>query len=213
MIVAYLRVSTARQHLENQRGEINRYTLSKGITVDRWITDTISGKTDCNKRNLGKILKRLKTGDTLIVTEISRLSRTMHEIMLIMKHCVDSRVAVHSTKEGYIFDDSINSKVLSFAFGLTAELEHKLISQRTKEAMAQRKAEGKHMGRVKGSGEKRGILKENKQMVIAQLQTDKPLSKICQNFGVSYETFYRFRNENPDIALLMENRAKKRNTP
>lgn len=211
MVIAYLRVSTTRQHLENQRGEINRYTLLKGIKVDRWITDTISGKTDCSKRNLGKVLKQLKTGDILIVTEISRLSRTMHEIMVIMKHCVDNRVAVHSTKDGYVFDDSINSKVLSFAFGLTAELEHKLISQRTKEAMAQRKAEGKHMGRIKGSGKKRGILKENKEAIIIQLQTEKSLAKICKNFEVSYETFYRFRNENPDIAKLMEDRTKKRN--
>lgn len=212
MVIAYLRVSTTRQHIENQRGEITHYSLSKGITVDRWITDTISGKTASNKRNLGKVLKRLKPGDTLIVTEISRLSRTMHEIMMIMKHCVDNRVAVHSTKDGYVFDDSINSKVLSFAFGLTAELEHKLISQRTKEAMALRKAEGKHMGRIKGSGEKRKLLKENKEVVIAQLQTEKSLAKICKNFGVSYETFYRFRDENPDIAKLMRDRAEKRNT-
>lgn len=211
MVIAYLRVSTTRQHIENQRGEINRYTLARGITVDRWITDTISGKTDRNKRNLGKVLKQLKPGDMLIVTEISRLSRTMHEIMVIMKHCVDNRIAVHSTKDGYVFDDSINSKVLSFAFGLTAELEHKLISQRTKEAMAQRKAEGKHMGRIKGSGEKRGLLKKNKQDVIAQLQTEISLAKICKNFGVSYDTFYRFRNDNPDIAKLMEDRAKRRN--
>lgn len=206
MVIAYLRVSTTRQHLENQRGEIKRYALSKGITVDRWITDTISGKTESKKRNLGKTLSRLKKGDTLIVTELSRLSRSLHEIMQIMKFCVDNTVEIHSTKDGYIFDDSINSKVLSFAFGLAAEIEHKLISQRTREAMALRKLEGKHMGRKKGSGEKMRVLVGNKDAIIQQLKTAKSLKQICQDYNTSYETFYRFRDNNPEIAVALKNR-------
>lgn len=206
MVIAYLRVSTTRQHLANQQGEINRYTLLKGITVDRWITDTISGKTDSKKRNLGKIMSRLKKGDTLIVTELSRLSRSLHEIMQIMKFCVENQVEIHSTKDGYIFDDSINSKVLSFAFGLAAEIEHKLISQRTREAMALRKLEGKHMGRRKGSGEKMRILIDNKREILIQLKTDRPLIHICRDYKTSYETFYRFRDNDPDIATAMEQR-------
>lgn len=206
MVFAYLRVSTTRQHLENQRGEILRYTLSKGIKVDRWITDTISGKTESKKRNLGKILNRLKKGDTLIVTELSRLSRSLHEIMQIMKFCVDNKVEIHSTKDGYIFDDSINSKVLSFAFGLAAEIEHKLISQRTREAMALRKLEGKHMGRRKGSGEKMRILVNNKGEILRQLKTDQPLKQICLDYKTSYDTFYRFRDNDPEIATALEKR-------
>lgn len=206
MVIAYLRVSTARQHIENQRGEIDRYTVSKGITVDRWITDTISGKTESKKRNLGKVLNRLKNGDILIITELSRLSRSLHEIMQIMKFCVDNNVEIHSTKDGYIFDDSINSKVLSFAFGLAAEIEHKLISQRTREAMALRKLEGKHMGRRKGSGEKMRILIDNKGEILRQLKTDRPLKHICLDYKTSYETFYRFRDNDPDIAIALINR-------
>lgn len=206
MVIAYLRVSTARQHLDNQRGEINHYTLLKGITVDRWITDTISGKTESRKRNLGKILNRMKKGDTLIVTELSRLSRSLHEIMQIMKFCVDHEVEIHSTKDGYIFDDSINSKVLSFAFGLAAEIEHKLISQRTREAMALRKSEGKHMGRRKGSGEKIRILVDNKREILRQLEAGRPLIGICHDYKTSYETFYRFRDSDFEIATALEKR-------
>lgn len=206
MTIAYLRVSTTRQHLENQRGEISRYAKNKNIRIDRWITDTISGKTDRRKRNLGKVLKKLKKGDTLIVTEISRLSRSLHEIMLIMKLCVDNNISVYSTKDGYTFDDSINSKVLSFAFGLAAEIEHKLISQRTKEAMALLKAQGKHIGRKKGSGEKMRILYENKQEIINLLTIKKPLCQICKQLGVSYRTFYRFRDENSDIEALLNDK-------
>lgn len=211
MVIAYLRVSTARQHIENQKDEIIRYAGNRGLKIDRWISDTISGKTESKKRNLGKILFRLKKGDTLIVTELSRLSRSLHEIMQIMKYCVENNVEIHSTKDGYVFDDSINSKVLSFAFGLAAEIEHKLISQRTREAMALRKAEGKHMGRKKGSGEKRRILAENKAKIFEELKTDKPLRQICREHGTSYDTFYRFSNENPDIAELLRWREQKRN--
>ena len=145
MVIAYLRVSTGRQHLENQEGEIKHYAESRNMKIDRWVTEVVSGKTEHKNRLLGRSVRHLKKGDILIVTELSRLSRSLHEIMEIMKLCVDVKVAVHSTKDGYIFDDSINSKVLSFAFGLAAEIEHKLNSQRTREAMALRKAEGKHM--------------------------------------------------------------------
>jgi len=196
-------VSTTHQHLEVQRGEISRYVECKGIKIDRWITDTISGRTDRHKRNLGKVLKSLKKGDTLIVTEISRLSRSLHEIMIIMKYCIDNEISIYSTKDGYTFDDSINSKVLSFAFGLAAEIEHKLISQRTKEAMALLKAQGKHIGRKKGSGEKIKILYDNKIEIMHLLAKKIPLNKICEHFGVSYRTFYRFRDKNADIIALM----------
>lgn len=209
MVIAYLRVSTARQHIENQREEIIRYAARKQIFIDKWITDTISGKTESKKRNLGKLLNRLKSGDLLIVTELSRLSRSLHEIMQIMKFCVDNQVEVHSTKDGYTFDDSINSKVLSFAFGLAAEIEHKLISQRTREAMAIRKAEGKHMGRKKGSGHKMRTLIENHDAILEELKTDKSLITICRQYDVSYDTFYTFRDEYPDIFKAMKFRVKK----
>jgi DNA invertase Pin-like site-specific DNA recombinase len=212
MVIAYLRVSTTRQHLENQRGEILHYTNNKGITVDRWITDTISGKTESRKRNLGKTLKHLKSGDTLIVTEISRLSRSLHEIMTIMKYCVDNNISIYSTKDGYTFDDSINSKVLSFAFGLAAEIEHKLISQRTKEAMALRKAQGEHMGRRKGSGVKIGILYENKGLLMKKLSTEKTIKAICEEFNISCSTLYRFAAVHHDIFELINQRNRRADT-
>ena len=108
MVIAYLRVSTGRQHLENQEGEIKQYATSKSIVIDRWVTEIVSGKTERKNRLLGRTVRQLKKGDVLIVTELSRLSRSLHEIMEIMKLCVDSNVTVHSTKDGYIFDDSIN---------------------------------------------------------------------------------------------------------
>lgn len=204
MVIAYLRVSTSHQHLDNQRGEITHYAERKEIQIDRWITDTVSGKADRNKRNLGKTLKRLKNGDTLIVTEISRLSRSLHEIMYIMKHCIDNNVVVYSTKDGYTFDDSINSKVLSFAFGLAAEIEHKLISQRTKEALALKKQQGVVLGRKKGSGEKIRILYQNKQSLLQDLSDEITIGAICTKYGVSYATFYRFMDQDTEVAIMVK---------
>lgn len=207
MVVAYLRVSTAHQHLDNQRGEIIAYADRNNIVVDKWITDIVSGKTDKSKRNLGRLLRILKPGDTLIVTEISRLSRSLHEIMTIMKLCTEKHVSIHSTKDGYVFDDSINSKVLSFAFGLAAEIEHKLISQRTKEAMALRKAEGKHMGRIKGSGLKMNALISQKSEIIEIINsTNRSLNSISKEFGVSSRTFHRFKELDQDVSRAVLDR-------
>lgn len=195
MVIAYLRVSTGRQHLENQEGEIKHYAESKGIVINRWVKESISGKTDRKNRLLGRTVRKLKKGDVLIVTELSRLSRSLHEIMEIMKLCVDTAVAVHSTKDGYIFDDSINSKVLSFAFGLAAELEHKLNSQRTREAMSLRKAEGKHMGRPEGSSPKMQFLMAHQGEIITLLASGVSGKRICKEFGIAYETFRQFKRK------------------
>lgn len=105
-------------------------------------------------RKLGGLIRRMKHGDTLIVTEISRLSRTLTDLMGIMGKCLEKGINLYTTKEGYSFDNSINSKVLCFAFGLVAEIERNLISMRTKEALALRKAEGVVLGRKKAATRK-----------------------------------------------------------
>lgn len=206
MVIAYLRVSTSKQHLENQKGEIIRYASTKQLNIDRWVEETISGKTDRNSRALGRVIKKLKKGDTIIITEISRLSRSLHEIMIIMKQCIDVGVIIHSTKDGYTFDDSINSKVLSFAFGLAAEIEHKLISQRTREALAMRKAAGKHIGRSIGSDYlyQQSVLKTDQiHSAIAQGLTN---VEICKKFGFSRNILQKLRNNHPDLDRAIRQR-------
>ena len=149
-VVAYLRVSTEKQFLENQREEIIRFAEKNGLSIDRWYMETVSGKVSSKERKLAGLLDRMKPGDSLIITEISRLSRTLLEIMTILNSCIKRGVVLYSTKEGYVFQNDINSKVLGFAFGLMAEIERNLISMRTKEALERRRKEGKHLGRKKG---------------------------------------------------------------
>lgn len=138
MITGYLRVSTGKQNPANQQDEIRRFAESRNWIVDHWVTEVASGRKNERDRKLGALLRRMKPGDTLIVTEISRLSRTLTDVMAIMGKCLKKRINLFTTKEGYTFDNSINSKVLCFAFGLVAEIERNLISMRTKEALALR---------------------------------------------------------------------------
>ena len=149
MTVAYLRISTGKQHLRNQQEDIQRFAALHNLTVDRWLTEVVSGRKSGRERKLGALLRRMKRGDTLIVTELSRLSRTLTEIMTIMGHCLERGIVLYSTKDGYAFDNSINSKVLCFAFGLVVEIERNLISMRTREALAVRRADGVRHGRAR----------------------------------------------------------------
>ena len=196
MIIAYLRISTGKQFLSNQREEIRRYADGRHWVIDQWVTEVASGNRKGSDRKLGILLKQMKRGDTLIVTEVSRLSRTLTDIMGL---CLEKGINLYTTKEGYSFDNSINSKVLCFAFGLVAEIERNLISLRTREALALRKAEGITLGRKKGSYTKRNILSDNVSNIIKMLKQDKSVADICRHFRVSRDTFTKFMPAFPGI--------------
>ena len=210
MIVGYLRVSTGKQNLANQQDEIRRFAESRNFTVNSWVTEVVSGKKNERERKLGTLLKRMKPGDTLIVTEISRLSRTLTDIMAIMGKCLSREINLYTTKEGYSFDNSINSKVLCFAFGLVAEIERNLISMRTKEALALRKAEGVTLGRRKGSYTKTNILMANRQAIIEMLNNDKSIGDICKRFDISRDTFTKFRKRYPSVQKAVQEKEVRR---
>ena len=190
MVIAYLRVSTEKQFLANQKEEIMRFAEKNGLSIDKWYTETVSGSVSTKDRKLSELLKRMHPGDTLIVTEISRLSRTLLEIMTILNFCIKKQVVLYSTKEGYVFQDDINSKVLGFAFGLMAEIERNLISMRTKEALARRKQEGMTLGRKKGDTPK--MLRANKRVLTKELDKGTTYSELAEKMGVSRTTLFRF---------------------
>ncbi|OUQ49619.1 invertase [Alistipes sp. An116] len=207
MTVAYLRISTEKQHLRNQQEEILRFAARHNLTVDRWLTEVVSGRKSGRKRKLGALLRRMKRGDTLIVTELSRLSRTLTEIMSIMGHCLERGIQLYSTKDGYAFDNSINSKVLCFAFGLVAEIERNLISMRTREALAVRRADGVVLGRRKGSCVKQKMLLERRDEVVEMLREGCTLTSVCRRFGISSKTFHRVRQVDEEINALYQCRT------
>ncbi len=151
MVYGYIRVSNDKQTVENQRFEINNFCKHQDLKVDIWIEETISGTRAYKKRRLGVLLKRIKREDIIICTELSRLGRSLFMIMEILSLCMEKGCKVWTIKDGYRLGDDIQSKVLAFAFGISAEIERELISQRTKEALARRKVEGINLGRRKGT--------------------------------------------------------------
>lgn len=168
MIYGYIRVSTDKQTVENQRFEINNFCKKQNIVIDGWIEETISGTKSFKKRELGNLIAHVQKGDRIICSEISRIGRTILMIMEFLSICMEKGIELWTVKEGYKLGDDIQSKVLAFAFGLSAEIERNLISQRTKEALARKKAEGAKLGRKKGVQNKNVVEAEKK--VCEQLQ-------------------------------------------
>ena len=194
MIYAYIRVSTDKQTLENQEFEIKKYCEQENIKIDQWITETISGTKDFEKRKLGKLLKHLKSGDIIISSEISRLGRNLLQIMTILNVCMKKEVQVWTIKDNYHLGADIQSKVLAFAFGLAAEIERNLISQRTKEALSRIKASGRKLGRQFGCRNKKHILDGKEKEIACLLAKGVTKARIAKIMGVSSKTIYKFVN-------------------
>ena len=192
MIYGYLRVSTDKQSLKNQEYEIKNFCTKKNIAISFWIKETISGSINLEHRKLSRILKALKKGDILICSEISRLGRNLFQIMSILNICMQKEVQVWTIKDNYRLGTDIQSKVLAFAFSLSAEIERTLISQRTKEALARIKSDGKKLGRPFGSKNKKYIL-DNKTEAINQMLLDGIIKKqIAKKLSISIKSLYNY---------------------
>lgn len=194
MNYGYIRVSTDKQTVENQRFEISRFCAGKKITIDGWIEETISGAKSYNKRELGKLLKKIRPGDLIICAELSRLGRSLFMIMDILSQCMSKQCRVWTIKDGYRLGDDIQSKVLAFAFGLSAEIERNLISARTKEALARKKAEGVRLGRKVGRCNKNpnDACDRNRRKIMLELTCGVSKSRVAQSIRVSRGTLYRY---------------------
>jgi len=191
MIYAYVRVSTDRQTIENQKFEIGRFCEVNNLKISKWIEECISGKKSVQERKLGKLLKRMKKGDIMICSELSRLGRNLFMIMSILNECMVRGIKVWTIKDNYRLGNDINCKVLAFAFGLSAEIERNLISERTKEALARKKAEGVVLGRPVGSKGKMNKLHGKEELVKEMLNSKIPKSTIAKNLKVQKKTLYK----------------------
>ena len=192
MVYGYIRVSTDRQTVENQRFEINKFCKKETLKVDYWIEETISGTKDVDKRKLGELLEKLKKDDILICSELSRLGRNLLMIMSILNECMKNDIQVWTIKDNYRLGSDISSKVLAFAFSLSAEIERNLISQRTKEALARKKAEGIHIGRPKGVLSKTVKLTGKKEIIKNYLEKGISQVQLSKKLGVARGTLARF---------------------
>ena len=199
MIYGYIRVSSDKQTVENQRFEIMNFCERQKLKINDWIEETISGTKNYDKRQLGKLLKKVDKNDIIICSELSRLGRNLFMIMEILNICMNKECRVWTIKDNYRLGDDIQSKVLAFALGLSAEIERNLISQRTKEALARKKAEGKILGRPKGrrNNPEKYKLSGKETLIIELLKigtSQRKIAKLCKVDRNTLARFIRLKN-------------------
>ncbi len=194
MVYGYIRVSSDKQTVDNQRYEISSFCRKHGLQIDRWIEETISGTKNYKHRRLGTLLRGIKQNDLIICSELSRLGRSFYMIMEILSLCMNKECRVWTIKDGYRLGDDIQSKVLAFAFGISAEIERTLISQRTKEALARRKAEGKQLGRKKGTviGYEHLRLHRYHNRIMTYIQSGYSVSEMAKKLKCGYMQLKRY---------------------
>lgn len=189
MVYGYIRVSTAHQNSENQQLEIEKFAAQNNIHVDKWIEEKISGTKKPEMRKLGKILmNQCQSGDLVICTEISRLGRSLIMIMNILQYFLEKDIKVWTIKDNYRLGDDIQSKVLAFAFGLSAEIERKLISDRTKLGLQRIKKEGKHIGRMVGRKSDYYKLTPYDDYIMKEITNGRTKPSLAKELGVATVT-------------------------
>lgn len=193
MIYGYLRVSSDEQDVNSQKQGVEQFANDKGWTIDKYITDEgVSGGKDPDKRNLGPLLKLVNKDDVIICSEISRLGRDLYMVMDILHFCMERGCIIHTVKDRFTLGDDIQSKVLAFAFGLSAEIERQMIRQRTKEGLRLRVKQGILVGRPLGTKIDPKVDASTKARIIEQYKWGVPLRRLAQNFNVDRNTVDRW---------------------
>ena len=186
--IGYLRVSTAEQDLDKNKAEILALANDKKLGNVDWVEEKVSGVKDWRKRKFGEVFTTLGTGDTVIVSELSRLGRSTLQILEIMKEAKEREVAVHAVKGGWSLNGTMESKIVLMMFAMISEIERDLISQRTKEGLRARKAAGVVLGRPKGPGKSK--LDKHRVEIEALLKNGSTKTFIAKRYGTSVSNLH-----------------------
>jgi DNA invertase Pin-like site-specific DNA recombinase len=191
--VAYLRVSTGSQDLANQKMAVLDYARLQRFTVDRFVEAQVSSRKTPAQRGIEDLLGTLAEGDRLIVSELSRLGRSLGQVIRIVDELVKRKVRFIAIKEAVRFEgkQDMPTKVMIALFGLFAEVERDLISQRTKEGLAAARAKGRLLGRPKGAlGKSKLDGKEEEVRMLLEKTVSK--ASIAKIVGVSRTALHHF---------------------
>jgi len=181
--IAYIRASTDKQDVNNQKLEILEYARQHDLKVDDFIEVTMSSKRTTKQRRIDELLQKLEGSDTVIATELSRLGRSTAEVIGLINQLLDKKVRVILTKQKLdITGQDMASKIIVTLFSLFAELERDLISLRTKEALAAKKAQGIQLGKPKGTIQK-SMYDKDIDTIKAWLALGLSGRKISKNLG------------------------------
>jgi DNA invertase Pin-like site-specific DNA recombinase len=188
--IAYLRVSTDDQDIKKNKYDILHLANEKGLGKVRWIEETVSGRVSWKKRKIAVVLDELQQGDHLLVSELSRLGRSMLECMEILSIAAQKEINIYAVKGNWQLDNSIQSKIIAMAFSMAAEIERDLISQRTKEALAAKKKAGMKLGRPLGIGKSK--LDQHRPEIEALLANGSTQTFIAQRYGTTEANLSRW---------------------
>lgn len=183
--VAYIRVSTDKQDAENQRLGILELVNRKGLGKVEFVEETVSGRKSWRCRAVAGLIDGLEKGDNLVVSELSRLGRSMLEIMEILSICTNRGLKVYAAKGDWALNGTLQDKILAAVFAIAAEIERDLISRRTKEALATKRAQGIQLGRPRGPGKSK--LDPHKDEIIELLALGIKKKSLAQKLGTSPE--------------------------
>ena len=192
--IGYLRVSTSEQDTEKNKAAILMLANKRRFGTVEFVEEKVSGKKSWKERKLGKIIDELSAKDHIIVPELSRLGRTMLEIMEILAIAREKGISIYSVKGGWELNNSIQSKVMAMAFSIAAEIERDLISARTKEALKARKAAGVKLGRPKGPGKSK--LDVYREEIIALLKNGSTKTFVAKKYGTTLPNLYNWLTKN-----------------
>ena len=199
---AYLRVSTIDQDLEKNKAAILHLANEKNFGKVHFVEETISGKINWRKRKIANILDEAKKGDRIIVSELSRLGRSMLECMEILSIAMTKGVFIYAVKGNWQLDDTIQSKIIAMAFSMAAEIERDLISKRTTEALKARKAAGMILGRPKGTGKsKLDISRTEIEALLANGSTQKFIAARYRTTESNLHNWLKKRRIGKDAAI------------
>ena len=188
--IGYLRVSTADQDLDKNRADILALANEKKLGNVDWVEEKVSGVKDWRKRRLGEVFGTLKTGDAVIVSELSRLGRSTLQILEIMKEAKERGIAVHAVKGAWSLNGSMESKIVLTMLAMIAEIERDLISERTKEGLRARKEAGVRLGRPKGPGKSK--LDQHQDEIIALLRNGSTKTFVAKKYKTSIPNLYNW---------------------
>lgn len=195
-IYGYIRVSTDKQTVQNQKLAIKEYARINRLHNIKWFSETISGTKNYRKRKIGELMDIVAENDIIIITELSRLGRSMFMILEMIQFFIHKKVKVIAIKEGFIIEDNIQSKVLIFAFSLSAELERTLLSERTKLGLERARKQGKQIGRRKGQHPKKYKLTGKKAFIKKELEKGRSKRSLAIELNVRWTTLNEFVKRN-----------------
>jgi DNA invertase Pin-like site-specific DNA recombinase len=192
--IAYLRVSTLEQDLDKNKSDILFFANANNLGMVHFVEEKVSGAVHWKKRELGSIIDSLSTGENLIISEFSRLGRSMLECMEIITRCLEKKINVYAIKGAWKLDNTIQSKIMAMVFSIASEIERDLISKRTSEALRARKEKGLPLGRPKGTGKSK--LDKYKDEIVALLNNGSSKVFVAKKYNTSACNLYHWLQKN-----------------